>query len=478
MKILFTPSISYKNSTHYSSNNVFKHNTYVSTNEYKQNYQIPFLGLPIIPKEQQVTQKAYEEAEKYLQYRKGILTKRHLALTLSNFNLSRLNGIQRGIKVFKGLSMKEIAFLYDHFYNVSISRGCGNRCAHCYAEAVPQHFAQDSDKIRNASFEDFKSLMKGIKTLNKRLGFQAIKENNLHSQSLFYDSDSIESEMLDKAGKIYDFTEANDLLYDATHIAGIFDTTGWHPKNEKYQKRAEKIVDYLLAPENAKKVHEVNISINPFHGIIDRANQFRIQNNDELAKKFKKIYIERMANAIFTFTPLVDKPNFGFINRALSRDIEGPEGYTGNDLKEIIRDVLLKVERMYVQDFKTERKYIKDFNDYFIKMDALKDKLQVIEPATSGGRAEQLYTFNPERLKRDRDLEARRIQILNNTLRASEASFLRGVDVNGKVWLFDFYRTIPTEIQLNYANRSKITNPYEKQIENLVITRQMIERDY
>ena len=56
---------------------------------------------------------------------------------LWDFDLNKLEGIQNGIKVFKNMSMKEIAFFLTTVAEFATLRGCYNNCAHCYADAKP-----------------------------------------------------------------------------------------------------------------------------------------------------------------------------------------------------------------------------------------------------------------------------------------------------------------------------------------------------
>ena len=51
--------------------------------------------------------------------------------------INKLEGIQHGIKVFKNMSIKEIAFFLSTIAEFATLRGCYNNCAHCYADAKP-----------------------------------------------------------------------------------------------------------------------------------------------------------------------------------------------------------------------------------------------------------------------------------------------------------------------------------------------------
>ena len=58
---------------------------------------------------------------------------------LRNYSMEYIEGLQYGIKVFKGLTMKEIQYLSENLHVIAVKRGCKNMCAHCYADAKPQN---------------------------------------------------------------------------------------------------------------------------------------------------------------------------------------------------------------------------------------------------------------------------------------------------------------------------------------------------
>ncbi len=92
----------------------------------------------------------YQKAKKYLNEQKNILkeTTANESINIDNFDLKKLEGIQKGIKVFDGLTMKEIAFIASITQEFALTRGCSNQCAHCYVDANPHlHLKKDEKKI-------------------------------------------------------------------------------------------------------------------------------------------------------------------------------------------------------------------------------------------------------------------------------------------------------------------------------------------
>ena len=93
---------------------------------------------------------------------------------LRHYSMEFIDGLQYGIKVFKGLTMKEIQYLSENLHVIAVKRGCKNMCAHCYADAKPQN--------REMSWEDFTAITRGFKTLRKR--FEGLDDATLHCSFL------------------------------------------------------------------------------------------------------------------------------------------------------------------------------------------------------------------------------------------------------------------------------------------------------
>ena len=55
---------------------------------------------------------------------------------------------------------------------------------------------------------------------------------------------------------------------------------------------------------------------------------------------------------------------------------------------------------------------------------------------------------------------------------------LKIMDANGKLYMYDGYRFIPTEIQLNLGTKDKITPRLSPTPEDFIVTKNMIEKNY
>ena len=90
-----------------------------------------------------------------------------------NLSMETMEGIQYGIEVFKGLSMKDIQYMSENLHVIAVRRGCKNMCGYCYADAKPSN--------REMSWEDFKLITDGYKKLRKRLGNLPLFGENMTS---------------------------------------------------------------------------------------------------------------------------------------------------------------------------------------------------------------------------------------------------------------------------------------------------------
>lgn len=422
----------------------------VSTNKFNyscsDSFQLRF-GHSLPSNTKEITHGMYLSAQEYLKAVKANNTD-SIDLGIACLDMDKLNGIQKGIKVFNGLSMKEIYTIFDKLSIIMPKRGCSNRCSHCAPEAIPQHFSKDSDMIDSMLWEDFEELLSGYHKLSKRTGVDFLPQNE--EMSLFYDADCIELEMKDKNGKIYDFADANGLLFDKTKCRGLFDTSGWNPKSERLQKRAEKIVNYLN--QNKYRMNPINISVNPFHVLLEKSNECRNAKDIKAADFFRDLYTGRMANAIYTFTPIIDEINFIF--RIKSND----RFHSQNELMSLKDEILYKLEKMYKKDFLSEKKYIKTEDQleetmYKVKVGFNKEGAEI----GNLGRAGKFFSGTSDKSLWN---ELSDKQIFLGELKRGIYETM--IDANGRIYLTNGYLTAPTKMQLNFANRNKKTMPPQK----------------
>lgn len=391
-------------------------------------------------------------------------------LDLYMFDLNKLDGIQEGINVFKGLNMKEIAFVADTVAEITVNRGCRNICAHCYASAKAP-IKETANQINKMSWNDFTSLTDGFEELNKRVGFPVVvQKKNKHAMAIpFHDADCSSIILKDNEGKEHDFIDIAERLDKAFHLPVLFDTAGWNIQDVKAQKRMEKYVEYYSKPENFKKLEGVNLSVNPFHAMYAKSLELKQNRKPELAEKLYDLYTTRMANVLFTLTPLQKNPNFEFIARSAANDSKVPKGFKEKDLRALYMDILEKVNNLYKKDMKSAQKVVKNEDEAFEYFNNYYKRLENISPTIGmSARAEKFVDKNDEiakfgeRRKQQniKDIQSlKRIKDLRKLNKDMNNHFYGIIDANGDYYLTTFHTSFPTEIKFNFENKGKTTAP-------------------
>lgn len=391
-------------------------------------------------------------------------------LDLYMFDLNKLDGIQEGINVFKGLNMKEIAFVADTVAEITVNRGCRNICAHCYASAKAP-IKETANQINKMSWNDFTSLTDGFEELNKRVGFPVVvQKKNKHAMAIpFHDADCSSIILKDNEGKEHDFIDIAERLDKAFHLPVLFDTAGWNIQDVKAQKRMEKYVEYYSKPENFKKLEGFNLSVNPFHAMYAKSLELKQNRKPELAEKLYDLYTTRMANVLFTLTPLQKNPNFEFIARSAANDSKVPKGFKEKDLRVLYMDILEKVNNLYKKDMKSAQKVVKNEDEAFEYFNNYYKRLENISPTIGmSARAEKFVDKNDEiakfgeRRKQQniKDIQSlKRIKDLRKLNKDMNNHFYGIIDANGDYYLTTFHTSFPTEIKFNFENKGKTTAP-------------------
>lgn len=407
-------------------------------------------------------------------------------LDLYMFDLNKLDGIQEGINVFKGLNMKEIAFVADTVAEITVNRGCRNICAHCYASAKAP-IKETANQINKMSWNDFTSLTDGFEELNKRVGFPiVVQKKNKHAMAIpFHDADCSSIILKDNEGKEHDFIDIAERLDKAFHLPVLFDTAGWNIQDVKAQKRMEKYVEYYSKPENFKKLECFNLSVNPFHAMYAKSLELKQNRKPELAEKLYDLYTTRMANVLFTLTPLQKNPNFEFIARSAANDSKVPKGFKEKDLRILYMDILEKVNNLYKKDMKSAQKVVKNEDEAFEYFSNYYERLSDISPTIGMSvRAEKFVDKNDriakvgERRKQQniKDIQSlKRIKDLRKINKDMERHFYGIIDANGDYYLTTFHTSFPTEIKFNFENKGKTTAPIAPYLQkDTPITRNVI----
>ena len=433
------------------------------SNVQKSEFQ-PFIS-PITFKSNSV---AYLKAKEYLAKEFPKVKSRDLF----RYDLKKLNGIQEGIKVFKGMTMAEIAFVLTTVSEFATVRGCKNNCLHCYADAKPK-IKEDENHTNKMLWEDFVSLTDGIKELNNRLGFRASYDNWADTGrylTAFHDSDSLDVVLKDKLGNEHDFIEIADRLYDSMGVKVVFDTAGWNLNDKKSQEKAEKYVKYFS--DDSFKLDDINISFNPFHSLHTREIILRKEGKNELADKMHKLYIDRMANTLFAFTPLVLNEKFNVLACALPDD-KLFKGFTISDTIRLFDETLEKLKELYQKDFEGEQKFItsKRNIDNYIKV---YDEKLAARYISFLEKARDYFGVDNYVADESSDKILGTMQNLvtePNSIDKYRTHFVGIIDSNGDYYMTNYNLTLPTEIKLNFDNKRETPpiKPYLK--ENLLIKR-------
>ena len=443
----------------------------------------------------------YIQAQKYANRMK--ILNFFIPQDLRDYNLHKLEGVQNGIKIFENLNMKEISFMFENLHAITAKRGCSNQCLHCYAGALPAGKEHDN-YINKMPFETFVEVTDGLKELRKRLGITPNIYDGEHYTDLYYDADCMEIVLYDKNGKEHDLPELIDRYYNATGSQSVFDTSGWNHQNPKMQARAEKYVKYLTDYDNSEKFYQINLSLSPFNALYAKAIELGYnpknftagipvealsEQNLDKGEKLYRIYIDRMANMLFTFTPLLGNPNFSIIARPLDNSEKNMKNFTLDDYNLIKKHILDTLYSKYLIDAKTDKKYVNKKSqipnlifEYSILLNSYDTDL------IFSGRFKDLYIKrNPGQNIDDIENKFKNVTRFKNSfntfkqnkdLDKTGVKYLKIIDANGKLYLYDGFRFLPTELQLNISTKDKTTPEFSPEPEDFIITKEMINKRF
>ena len=408
---------------------------------------------------------------KYWNKRTQELKESHIRPSILYYDLNKLDGIQKDIKVFEGLTLKEIVFVLSTLTEIATLRGCYNNCAHCYAEAKPPIKEKDN-YISRMDWEDFKDLTDGIKELQKRLGF-TIKVFEREYMTLFHDADCSQIYIKDSKGKIHDWEEMAKKVYKITRVGQLFDTSGWYLQDKRAQERVEKYVKSIIESENNNFVYKVNISINPFQAMYFKAVEAQKEGNKEKEKFFRKKDAQRMTNTLFTLTPLISTGKVCLLPRAMDPNTINAQGYSSEDLKQTYKNVYFKMlKSLYKDDLNTNKKVIKSEEDIKNNLKFLKTQLQeeMDSNLTIINKLKKIYKKNSYEAKK-----TKKMILKDPKLFLEESSLDTIIDANGDIYITNFTETYKTDLKLNFKNKNKKTNSIAPNLCKKTITKKMIE---
>lgn len=400
-------------------------------------------------------------------------------LPFRNYSMENIEGLQFGIKVFKGLSMKDIQYLSENLHVIAVKRGCNNMCGYCYADAKPSN--------REMSWEDFTSITKGFKKIRKRLHYLPLFGENMtnseetliyRTTELFYDADCMNLAIKDKRGKVHDFRDLVNELYNSLGRKSTFDTSGWDPNNKRLQERAEMYAEYFSKPENMEKLNQFNISFNVFNASYIQGIKALKNNNPKRYMHLRERFTDRIANTIYTFTPLLKYENFNIMQRCFGLNAHNAKYFDYPSMLSLIDDVHKKLEMLYKYDLNEGQKYVKNKDDIKKYMDIITKKTESVDTGlNSVGRMKRfMEEFGIKAPMQD---HRNSTKIMKEDLKKNGRYHMyiahKLIDTDGRVYHMDYARFIPTEIQLNLKNKGK-TPELANLVKDFTITKEIINR--
>ena len=388
------------------------------------------------------------------------------------FSLNLLEGIQRDIPVFKGLSLKDISFIGKDLHAIIAKQGCYSKCTHCYANAQ-KPLKENASSVNSVLFDDIKALADGFNVLKHRTGINFVRNSGIKYNAFVFDSDCMEIAAKDSLGNIHLFPELNKLVLDGFDIKSVFDTSGWNPKSKIYQQRAEKIIEYYRQPNKMDELYQFNVSINPFHSMYEKSLELKQKGYIELSEKIYKSYVDRMSNALFTCIPLMNDKKFGVITRAMPDSIPNMQGYDIKSLTNLLNDIYVNFSQRCLDDMFSNKKHIKNENDLKNILKLCEVHLKAFDIDTdivpSAKIKEIIEKRNPgkiDKISKDIFSESLLLDEQFEELKSGRGLahvtdiYRKLIDITGKVYLSDNQRVIPTDIQINYKNRYKVADRF------------------
>ena len=360
---------------------------------------------------------------------------------LTKLDLAKIDGIQEGIPLFKGLKIEDIAFITKRLETLNLFRGCKWGCSHCLKNAVAPKKGRES-----ILFEDLLRFVDGFKTLSERLGFNSLNGNKYIN--IIDDSNPIDLP-IKGLSREHSVAEGMKQIYDKLNIPTLFVTSGVDTKSKYSLNATKEIVDMVKKEPNS--VEDVQISVNPFLNL--------------------KGYTDRMAKTLFEFLDLfkIDKASIIYRHGGVNGVNNGVSNMGVDEVSagKLYEEIYKKLQELSGSKLESLPQLKPEIVTEF-------DKSHLIEPSGRGRKF-----FSEERnLKLQQELiqdsldwgvmskEEQRETLLNRALKC--------VDIDGTVYTTKpssaeyvntpIELTIPTDIKLNYINKEK-PNPIFSDIE-------------
>lgn len=366
---------------------------------------------------------------------------------LSRINPINLEGIQKDIPIFKGVAIEDIAFITKRFETLNLFRGCTSGCSHCLKDAKP---------IKNGTilFEDLKNFLNGFKMLNERLGFNVFQGNKY--LSIIDDSNPFDIPIRGET-RTHSVNEAVKMIYEKINLPTIIVTSGWNRGSKYSQKTTEEFAK--MVEKKPEMVESVEVSINPFDGLMEKSRKALNSKNADKAKFFRNIYTDKMANALNVFLKLFETGKARVIYRH-APNLPGNEPVGEQAAGKLYAEIYSKLEKMTGSILE---------NIPALKPENLTkfDKSHLIESSGRGRR------FFPDKVNLKEQEELIEEVLYRESLTPKERynelldCSVKCIDINGKVYAtmpatkVDYVSapielTFPTDIKLNYKNKTSV----------------------
>lgn len=367
---------------------------------------------------------------------------------LSKLDTRFLEGIQSEIPLFQGekpLTMNSISFITKRFETLNLFRGCTVGCSHCLKDA-------QANGHRSILFEDLERFLNGFKTLNERLGFNVFNGNKY--LSIVDDSNPSDFPIEGKDRK-HSVVEAIEKIYEKLNIPILFVTSGWNKGSGYAQKASEELANAIQ--KNPSMIESVDISINPFVGILEKSREVSKNNNQDKADFLRNVYTSRMANVLATFLNAFASNKAQIIYRHAS-NAEGNELVNEVATKKLYEEIYTKLKKLVGSAIDNIPQLKPEELTHF-------DKSHLIE---SSGRGRQFFSSEINLREQEQLIdEAIEWESLsdNEKFKTLNDYALKCVDIDGSVYAtmpsnkVDYISapielTVSTDIKLNYENKT------------------------
>lgn len=372
---------------------------------------------------------------------------------LSKLNLSKLEGIQDDIDLFqtdKSLKMSDISFITKRLETLNLFRGCSLGCSHCLKDAQPQNES-------TILFEDLERFLNGFNILSERLGFNVLNGNRY--LNIVDDSNPTDIPIRGK-NVSHSLAEAVKLISEKLRIPVLIVTSGWNSASQYAQKNAN---DIAKLANNSDVIKSVEISINPFIGILERSRNALKEGNSDKANFLRNIYTSRMANVLSTFLNAFRNNKAGIIYRH-ALNIKGNELVNEDAMKILYKEIYEKLSKIVGSSIE---------NVPYLRPECITKfaKSHFIEASGRGRKFfSQEYNLKEQEQLIDEAIEWECLSESEKFEKLSDYG-LKCVDIDGSIYTTmpstkvtsisaPIELTIPTDIKLNYESKTPIEHVF------------------